>query len=423
MAIPFEHKAIILNLEDESNFDETMKELAPVLSKDASSYLNRMYSNKEKSEFQNRGSIILAKLGIAIIYPDLLQMNRFLDDGGGDPTKAKLKYFQNLKGVRSASFDQEVELCAQWDDNADFTWGIQATKVDKSDFTGRGISVGVIDSGIDFNDTNLMSNVKEGRNFTFLPECRDDQAAVANRNLARYLDVWDERNHGTPVSSVISLNRGLQRRRYSVAPDADIYIAKGAGLVTAVYRAMNWLADKNVDIINMSFRTDRNILTESTKETMDSVCKALLDLNILPIAAVGNDSWRNRIIIDPVTDEEVEDPIISPIGYPAASEYCLGVGAIDQSEKLSSYSNGYVSVFNESVNIVGPGDFIEAAGTCDEVLPQSGTSIACPYVSGVAALWAQKDKKYRGRALMKKILKEAKDLGGGDFGEGLVQAP
>lgn len=426
MSLPYDNKAIILDFEDEVKAEDSTRILAPYLPNDTDAFLDkasRSISDGNSFEFIDHGTVFLYELGIAIVYPSLTQLDRQLEGPSENPSEAKLNLLQSLDGVKNVSLDQPVELCNTWADTVDFTWGLQATKASNSSFDGAGIKVGIIDSGVDFQDSNLVSNVVEQANFAFTPECRGEIPDVAQRNKNRYADVWDEVNHGTHVSSILSLARQGERQRYSVAPRAEIYIARGTGLSSYTLRAINWMLSKKVDIINMSFRINRNIVSAETKELFDRVGKTLLDNNILPIAATGNDSNRNRIIINPETGREESSPIIQPVGYPAASEYYLSVGAIDEGENLSSYSNGYVDIYSEKVDLVAPGDNVNAAGHCDQFLPQSGTSMACPHVSGVAALWAQTDSSLRGRKLKDKLISKAKPLGGGDFGAGLVQAP
>ena len=138
-----------------------------------------------------------------------------------------------------------------------------------------------------------------------------------------------------------------------------------------------------------------------------------LDLDTLVIAAAGNDSDR-------------ASGRIAPVGSPANSPSIMAVGAIDANYQPASFSNGGMNGNGGGIDIVAPGVAVFSSAPRPmfyKVL--SGTSMACPHVAGVAALWAESDPQLRGRALWNALVGHAKPIQGlpRDIGAGLVQAP
>ena len=172
MSIPYDNKAIILDFEGGIEPDETNKILAPFLPEDSDAFLKRASNSREAGntfEFVDHGTVFLYELGVAIVYPSLTQLERQLEINVENPINAKRKLLAGLGGVRNASLDQPTELCSSWTDSVSSTWGMQATKVDLSPYDGAGVKIGIIDSGVDFQDADLTSNVVEKANFALHP--------------------------------------------------------------------------------------------------------------------------------------------------------------------------------------------------------------------------------------------------------------
>jgi subtilisin len=98
---------------------------------------------------------------------------------------------------------------------------------------------------------------------------------------------------------------------------------------------------------------------------------------------------------------------------------------VDPNLKVAPFSCGGINANGGGVDISGPGVSVYSSvprPQLSRLLP--GTSMACPHVAGVAALWAESDPSLRGRRLWDALLSSARRLGSTqDFGSGLVQAP
>mmetsp|Transcript_16006 Transcript_16006/g.41410 ORF Transcript_16006/g.41410 Transcript_16006/m.41410 type:complete len:770 (+) Transcript_16006:59-2368(+) len=170
----------------------------------------------------------------------------------------------------------------------------------------------------------------------------------------------DRDGHGTHCAGTIA------GRQYGVAKGATVHAVKvlndkGEGSTLAMLRAIEWVVEsgERPAIISASLGGQGT----SVAETL--VVQAAADAGVTVIVAAGNSA-------DNACD-------YSPAACPAA----ITVGASEDTDDIATYSN-----YGSCVNIVAPGSDITAAGAQDEagLAIMSGTSMACPHVSGAAAL-------------------------------------
>ncbi|MBR1877346.1 MAG: S8 family serine peptidase [Lachnospiraceae bacterium] len=209
---------------------------------------------------------------------------------------------------------------------------------------GNGVTVAVIDTGIDTDHEDLKDNL-EG----------------AYETLSDEDSVEDEHSHGTHCSGIIAAvenNVG----GVGVAPKAKIISiragnASGQLKTSDSIAAMKLATELGVNVISMSFgRTAGTIAAEK------SALQAAVNNGITLIAAAGNET----------TD------IMS---YPAGYDNVIAVASTDSSDGLSSFSN-----YGNWVSIAAPGSDIYSTVLNGGYGTKSGTSMACPVVAGVAAL-------------------------------------
>lgn len=203
--------------------------------------------------------------------------------------------------------------------------------------TGRGISVAVIDTGIDRNHQELRSVFKGGYDFVNDSSTPDD-----------------DNGHGTHVAGIIA------GKNVGVAPSSEIYSLKvldsdGMGSEASLVQAIDWAISQKVDIINMSLGSARASKLEF------SYLQAANNSGIAIVAAAGNRGTRTY-------------------EYPASYDGVISVAAIDGNNNHAPFSN-----YNDEVNISAPGVEIRSSvpGGYDSF---SGTSMASPHVAGVLAL-------------------------------------
>ncbi len=287
---------------------------------------------------------------------------------------------------------QAVELNAEVQAYGQTTpWGIphvQATTAHANGYTGTGVKVAILDTGIDRNHEDLFTNVKGGYSvFT------DD----ANKDPYN-----DGSGHGTHVAgTVAAINNNLGV--IGVAYNTNLYAVKvlsnsGSGSYAGIAEGIEWAVNNGMDIINMSLGGSQS------SSILENMCNAANDAGVLLIAAAGNEGRRNG------TGDTV--------GYPAKYASVMAVAAVDQSNNRASFSS-----HGPAVEISAPGVSILSTTPGNTYGSKSGTSMASPHVAGVAALVKGANKNLTNHQVRQILNTSAKYLGTWNhFGNGLVQA-
>ncbi|MBL7253547.1 S8 family serine peptidase [Paractinoplanes lichenicola] len=241
--------------------------------------------------------------------------------------------------------------------------------------TGAGVTVGVIDSGVDVTHPDLAPVVAAQTDFSTGTPTTED--------------VHDRLGHGTAVASILAGQGTASDGRYrGVAPGVRLVSAKvGDFEVTesAVIAAMDWVAGaQRAKVVNMSLGFPNTPGNDPLETAVDELTDRY---GTLFVVAAGNDGNNGN---DPANGDDYL--INSPADAPAA----LSVGAVDSDDRLADFSSRGPGLDGESIKpeITGPGVDITHALSVDagpgpyEV--GSGTSFAAPHVAGGAAILAQK---------------------------------
>lgn len=249
-------------------------------------------------------------------------------------------------------------------------------------YTGKGVSVAVLDTGADVSHPDLAGQIAATRNFT----------AEADGDL---------HGHGTHVSSTVAgTGAGSSGRYRGVAPEARLVVGKvcdqyGDCAESDVIAGMEWAAGvEQAKVISMSLGwPDAPGLTpqEQAVETLSARFGTLF------VAAAGNDG---------------ED---GTVNRPASAPSALAVAAVDRSDALASFSSRGPRRGDDGLKpeISAPGVEIMAArsqqaGTPGELYTtMSGTSMATPHVAGAAALLAQRYPEWTGQRLKAALMATA----------------
>ncbi len=307
--------------------------------------------------------------------------------------RAALRDLQENGGVAPTAFDE-----------SSFTWGLQVTKAATSRFSGRGMRVAVLDTGLDLGHPDFT-----GRN-------------VFSRSFIPNQTVQDEAGHGTHCIGTACGPRSPFRvpgrpPSYGCASNCDIFAGKvlsnqGSGATAGIIAGMQWAMANGCQVISMSLGRTIRLDEKGFNPAYEQVAQVGLQRGTLTIAAAGNDSVRPTRI--------------HPVGEPANSPSILAVGALDESLLPASFSCGGLFLPHGAVNIAGPGVNIHSSFPRPILYRRlPGTSMATPHVAGIAALWAEANGLFRGVALGRQLLHSARrlPLPPRDIGAGLVQAP
>ncbi len=276
--------------------------------------------------------------------------------------------------------------------DAEIAWGgaENAVDTDPERPTGLGVNVAIIDTGIDDTHSDLDANYAGGQSF-----------------VDYTTDPMDDNGHGTHCAGIVAAEddgAGI----IQVAPKASLYALKvldatGSGYWSDVIAALEWCADEQngIHVASMS-------LGGGGSEALKDACDAAYEAGVLLVASAGNNGTS------PGRSNK------STVGAPAMYDSVIAVAATDQSDNRASFSST-----GPQVELAAPGVGILSTipgGSYDE---KSGTSMACPYVSGVAALVIESGTS-SASAVRDQMNSTAEDLGdpGRDtyYGYGLVDA-
>lgn len=307
------------------------------------------------------------------------------------------------------------------------TWGLEAVRATTSPFRGEGITVAVLDTGIDANHVA----------FHGVDLVEEDFAGAGN---------GDTHGHGTHCAGTI-FGRDVDGVRIGVAPEVPRALIGRVfgptGTTQSILDAINWAVSNGANVISMSLGFDFPRLVWELQDqgipepqavsmglsayrdnvrSFDAVASLAKQIArsrnaSLICAATGNES--NRIASD-----EAPIEFVIEAAPPSTAEGILAIGAL---EKVDG-GYGVASFSNTSPDLSGPGADVVSAASGGGLRSLSGTSMATPHVAGVAALWAEKLAKegsLTSDQLMARVLAsvESLPLAFGDVGGGLVRAP
>jgi subtilisin family serine protease len=337
------------------------------------------------------------RFGIAIVRHDGARLAPMVEQAMRERVVTSVRpevVYRALAEVRRS--EAPVTSLAEFEETS-VTWGLEVTKVGLSTFSGAGIKVAVLDTGFDKDHQDFR-----GRSIT-------------RKLFASHSSDNDTQGHGTHcVGTACGPQRPTSGPRYGIAYEAAIYAGKvlgddGNGTDRSVIAGMDWALDQGCQIISMSLGSPAEVGDQPNAD-FEQIGRVCLDAGLVVIAAAGNESSRPGNI--------------APVGSPANATTIMAVAAVDRALAPAPFSCGGINP-GQDVDIAAPGVGVLSSLPGNGYGRKNGTSMATPHVSGVAALIAQSDVKYRGRALWDGLLELAGplQLPARDVGKGLLLAP
>ncbi|WP_243722998.1 S8 family serine peptidase [Actinomadura sp. 7K507] len=233
---------------------------------------------------------------------------------------------------------------------------------------GKGVTVAVVDSGVDANQADLAGSVTTGPNML---EEVDDGSAPTRRHGTGMASLIAGHGHGSgggdgiigmaPESRVLSVRAISEPEdpgyvRYRLSEDAEGAVARG----------IRHAADKGADVINLSLGKNEEVPEER------AAIGYAIGKGVVVVSAVGNDGNEPG---------SLDGDGFAPYSYPASYPGVIAVAATEGDNSRAPFSNR-----NFSVLLSAPGAGLPVAGPGDEYFVSSGTSGASAVVSGIAAL-------------------------------------
>ena len=217
---------------------------------------------------------------------------------------------------------------------------------------GDTVKVAVLDTGIDLNHEDLKENIIEGKNFINPDEPPHDRCG-----------------HGTHCSGIIAASNN-ETGVVGVAPKAKIMPVKvlddnGNGNMEAVLNGLRWAGENNADLICMSLGTPEPV------EEIRLEIEELIKNKIVVFVAAGNAGNTENLL------------------YPAAYTETISIGAIDENCLRADFS-----CTGPNLDFIAPGVKIYSTVPENSYSFMSGTSMACPFAVGVAALVLSSKRQY-----------------------------
>ncbi len=303
-----------------------------------------------------------------------------LEDVYGEKGIYKVKELSDIESlgdlVEYYEVDQTVTLFAPNDPYAYRQWSLASLGIEyawEEGLEGEGISIAIIDSGV-----NSLHEDFEGVSF-----------GKGRNMIDNSYDIRDESGHGSFVAGVIAAARDNGVGIAGLLGGVTIVPFKCFGnssessssyVISAIYEAVDIYG---CEVINLSLGMDKDMT--SMRQAVDYASA----MGTIIVSAVGNDGSSEK-------------------KYPASYDNVIGVGAIDEANKLASFSQK-----NDSVFVVAPGKNVLSTwhSSYNSYKTGDGTSYSSPHVAVAAAIMKEYEPKANIEDFSELLIRSSLDLG------------
>jgi subtilisin family serine protease len=424
-------RRVVVFAEDNGTADpaETLRSIAGV--SEVASTRDFAGQAMDMSQTQSAGATVFAELGVAVVAADVGQVaaleaaaargailavepelvHHVLADAGGGVSRGDGVSVDYVRGYRDGVGDLSGRIVpgaagaagglpaaeiAGYRDTDRFTWGLQATEVATSCRSGQGVKVAVLDTGFDLAHSDFADR------------------AITAQSFVAGASAQDGHGHGTHcIGTACGPATPADSRRYGVGYEVDIFVGKvlddqGSGVDQGILAGINWAVANGCQVLSMSLGAN----VRRVSPVYETVGSRVLAAGSLIVAAAGNNARRD------LGDSGF-------VGVPANSPSIMAVAAVDSQLDIAFFSARSNPVRGGQIDVAGPGVNVYSSWPMPTRYNTiSGTSMATPHASGIAAMWCQVTGRRAGD-LWSTLTQQARRLSlpSVDVGAGLVQAP
>jgi len=241
--------------------------------------------------------------------------------------------------------------------------------VGNKDLKGKGETVCVLDTGVDYNHVAIKNRLVGQYCYCLLPEGVNPDCCYDGTD--EDTDAMDNHGHGTHVSGIIASNDTIYG---GVAPESGLAVVKvmnssgsatGADIIAGIEWCITNRGLYNISVISISIGGGR-YYDYCDGSSVASAANIAVDNGLFVSVSSGNYYWSDSL------------------SEPACASKVSSVGNVDNSDNIQSHSN---SAF--FLDLLAPGTSINSAKLGGGFIPMTGTSMSAPHVAGAAVLLKQ----------------------------------
>jgi len=266
---------------------------------------------------------------------------------------------------------------------------INSDVVHLAGYTGIGVTVAVIDSGIDTDHPDLQNDLVWEECFSFGGGCPVTGGTRASGSGS----AEDGFGHGTHVSGIITSGHATYK---GIAPDTKIVALKvlddtGSGWSSDIIAAIDWIVSNkdiyDISVVNMSLGSVAGFsgICDSLFSAESAAAEAAKAAGIVLFASSGNEAYTGSISTPACLSSVISVGAVYD-DYVGGIYWGVCIDTQTNADKIACFSN-----VSSELDLLAPGSMIDSSSLGGGIVNYSGTSMASPHAAALASLMFQKN--------------------------------